>query len=96
LLPVFFMENYLLQPSGFLIAGVSGSGKSTFGKAPAPALEWDFFDAVDFHSAKNIAKMSAGTPLTFPDYPFKRVTSEFNSHLAGHRTGLECLAKSVL
>ena len=44
--------------------GVSGSGKSTLGKALAQKLGWEFFDADDFHSVENIAKMSAGIPLT--------------------------------
>lgn len=56
-----------MQPQGFLIMGVSGSGKSTLGKALAQELGWDFFDADDFHSAENIAKMSAGIPLTDSD-----------------------------
>ena len=43
--------------------GVSGSGKSTLGKALAEKLGWNFFDADDFHSVENIAKMTAGTPL---------------------------------
>jgi gluconokinase len=43
--------------------GVSGSGKSTVGKALEARLGWDFFDADDFHPAENIAKMSAGIPL---------------------------------
>ena len=53
-----------MQPQGFLIMGVSGSGKSTLGKALAQELGWEFFDADDFHSPENIAKMSAGIPLT--------------------------------
>lgn len=47
--------------------GVSGSGKSTLGRALARELRWDFFDADDFHSVENIAKMSAGIPLTDAD-----------------------------
>ena len=47
--------------------GVSGSGKSTLGLALAQALDWDFFDADDFHPAENISKMAAGTPLTDSD-----------------------------
>jgi len=56
-----------MQPMGFLIMGVSGSGKSTLGKALAQKLGWDFFDADDFHSPENIAKMAAGIPLTDSD-----------------------------
>ncbi len=47
--------------------GVSGSGKSTLGKVLAQKLEWDFFDADDFHPQENIAKMAAGTPLDDSD-----------------------------
>lgn len=53
-----------MQPQGFLILGVSGSGKSTLGRALAQELGWKFFDADDFHSVENIAKMSAGIPLS--------------------------------
>src|SRR6266542_1575753 len=56
-----------MQPMGFLIMGVSGSGKSTLGQALAQKLGWEFFDADDFHSAENIAKMAAGMPLTDSD-----------------------------
>lgn len=47
--------------------GVSGSGKSTLGIALALELGWDFFDADDFHSAVNIAKMASGIPLNDSD-----------------------------
>ena len=56
-----------MQPAGFLIMGVSGSGKSTLGKALAQTLLWDFFEADDFHSVENIAKMTAGIPLSDSD-----------------------------
>lgn len=47
--------------------GVSGSGKSTLGRVLSQRLGWDFFDADDFHSAANIAKMAAGIPLSDSD-----------------------------
>jgi len=47
--------------------GVAGSGKSTLGKPLAQKLGWDFFDADEYHSAENIAKMTAGVPLTDSD-----------------------------
>jgi len=56
-----------MQPAGFLIMGVAGSGKSTLGNALAQKLGWEFFDADDFHSEENIAKMKAGIPLSDPD-----------------------------
>ena len=47
--------------------GVSGSGKTTLGKALAQTLGWNFFDADDFHPPENIAKMTAGIPLSDSD-----------------------------
>lgn len=47
--------------------GVSGSGKSVVGCALASKLGWDFYDADDFHSPANIAKMEAGIPLDDAD-----------------------------
>jgi gluconokinase len=47
--------------------GVSGSGKSSVGKALAEKLEWDFYDADDFHPPENISKMAAGIPLDDSD-----------------------------
>lgn len=43
------------------------SGKSTIGQALASDLEIPFIDADDLHPASNVAKMSAGTPLTDED-----------------------------
>jgi gluconokinase len=56
-----------MRPTGFLIMGVSGSGKTTVGKALARKLGWDFFDADDFHPPENIAKMESGIPLNDSD-----------------------------
>jgi carbohydrate kinase (thermoresistant glucokinase family) len=47
--------------------GVSGSGKTTAGALMAGKLGWDFAEADDFHSAANVAKMSAGVPLNDDD-----------------------------
>jgi gluconokinase len=47
--------------------GVSGSGKTTIGKALAIKLGWGFYDADDFHTSENIAKMSRGIPLDDDD-----------------------------
>ena len=43
--------------------GVSGSGKTTVGKALASALGIPFYDADDFHPQDNIVKMDQGIPL---------------------------------
>src|SRR3984885_8508126 len=47
--------------------GVSGSGKSTIAAALAERLEWTFEDGDRFHPKSNVAKMSAGHPLTDED-----------------------------
>lgn len=50
-----------------IVAGVSGSGKSTVGAMLADRLRWRFADGDDFHPAANIAKMRLGIPLTDSD-----------------------------
>ena len=50
-----------------IIAGVSGSGKSTVGRLLAERLGCEFADADDFHPPENIAKMKAGIPLDDAD-----------------------------
>lgn len=50
-----------------VVLGVSGSGKSTFGRSLAQRLSYDFCDADDLHSPANIEKMRAGHPLTDED-----------------------------
>ena len=47
--------------------GVSGSGKTTAGRALAERLGVPYADADDFHPVSNIAKMASGTPLTDED-----------------------------
>jgi gluconokinase len=56
-----------LKPTIIVVMGVSGSGKSTTGRALATALGWSFTDADELHPPANLAKMSAGTPLTDED-----------------------------
>ena len=50
-----------------VVMGVSGSGKSTVAAALAGALGGIYLDADDFHPAANVAKMTAGVPLTDDD-----------------------------
>ncbi|MCG8327519.1 MAG: gluconokinase [Chitinophagales bacterium] len=49
------------------VMGVSGSGKSTIGRAVAEKLEWPFYDGDDFHPLENIDKMASGQPLNDED-----------------------------
>jgi gluconokinase len=50
-----------------VLMGVAGSGKTTVGELLAAQLHWAFRDADSFHPPANVAKMSAGTPLTDED-----------------------------
>jgi len=50
-----------------IVAGVSGSGKSTVGALVASMLRWPFADGDSFHSEANLAKMRSGMPLTDED-----------------------------
>ena len=56
-----------IRPVIVIVAGVSGSGKSTVGALLAGLLHWRFADADSFHPEANIAKMRAGIPLTDED-----------------------------
>lgn len=50
-----------------VVMGVSGAGKSTIAARLADELGWPMAEADEFHPEANIAKMSAGTPLTDAD-----------------------------
>jgi gluconokinase len=55
------------MPCALVVMGVSGSGKSTIADKLADRLNWTFEDGDRFHPASNVAKMSAGVPLTDED-----------------------------
>lgn len=50
-----------------IVMGVSGSGKSTIAEKVAARLRWTYEDGDRFHPDSNVAKMSAGQPLTDDD-----------------------------
>jgi gluconokinase len=54
-------------PCALVVMGVSGSGKSTIGEKLAQRLSWNYEDGDKFHPPSNVAKMSAGQPLTDED-----------------------------
>src|ERR1700732_4117855 len=55
------------NPCALVVMGVSGSGKSTIADKLAERLGWTYEDGDKFHPASNVAKMSAGHPLTDED-----------------------------
>jgi gluconokinase len=55
------------RPMAVVVMGVSGSGKTTVGKLLAERLGWHYQEGDALHPPENVAKMSAGTPLTDAD-----------------------------
>ena len=51
----------------YFVMGVSGSGKTTIAQRLSELKNIPLFDADDFHSTENKAKMSAGQPLNDED-----------------------------
>jgi gluconokinase len=51
----------------YVVMGVCGCGKSTVGTALAQARGVNFIEGDNFHPEANVAKMSAGMPLTDDD-----------------------------
>ena len=52
-----------MQPA-IMVMGVSGSGKSTVGKALAQQIGGAFLDGDDYHPQSNVDHMAQGQPLT--------------------------------
>ena len=50
-----------------VVMGVAGSGKTTVARTLAERLGWRFQEGDALHPPANVAKMSAGTPLTDED-----------------------------
>jgi len=78
-----------------IVMGVSGSGKTTVGEQLAARIGWRYEDADSFHPTGNIAKMSAGQPLTDEDrWPWLRaIAAEINRvAAAGERIVIGCSA----
>jgi gluconokinase len=82
-------------PCALVVMGVSGSGKSTIADKLAERLSWRYEDGDRFHPASNVAKMSAGDPLTDEDrWPWLRaIAGEIDRVCeAGERAVIACSA----
>jgi gluconokinase len=56
-----------VKTRAILVMGVSGSGKTTIGRALANRMRWTFADADDYHPDSNRQKMSRGESLNDTD-----------------------------
>ena len=71
-------------PCALVVMGVSGSGKSTIADHLAGRLGWRYEDGDRFHPASNVAKMSAGHPLTDEDrWPWLQAIADEIDRLCG-------------
>jgi len=72
------------MPCALIVMGVSGSGKSTIGEKLAQRLGWAYEDGDRFHPKSNVAKMSAGQPLTDEDrWPWLRAIADEIDRVCG-------------
>jgi gluconokinase len=78
--------------------GVSACGKSTVGRAVAARLHGRFVDGDDHHPSENVAKMTAGIPLTDADRQpwLDRLHAIIVEHLAGDGASPLVMACSAL
>jgi gluconokinase len=82
-------------PCALVVMGVSGSGKSNIAVALAKKLSWIYEDGDRFHPASNVAKMSAGHPLTDEDrWPWLQAIADEIDRVckAGQRAVIACSA----
>lgn len=76
-----------------VVMGISGVGKSAVGHAVADLAGVGYADGDDFHPASNIAKMSAGTPLTDEDrWPWLEDIGTWLAEHDGHGGVISCSA----
>jgi len=83
------------MPHGLVVMGVTSSGKSTLGESFAARFGWIYRDGDGFHSPENVAKMSAGIPLTDEDrWPWLRAIAAWlaENREAGRHAVVSCSA----
>jgi gluconokinase len=71
------------SPQAIILMGVSGCGKTTFGKLLKRELGFEFTDGDDLHSPANVAKMASGHPLNDDDRGpwLESICQHINDHL---------------
>jgi gluconokinase len=78
-----------------VVMGVSGVGKTTVAQGLASHLGWTFAEGDGFHPEANVAKMTAGQPLTDDDrWPWLRRIGDWMSGqtAAGRSSVVTCSA----
>lgn len=84
-----------VKPLHIVAMGVSGSGKSTVGRAIADRLGWDFAEGDDYHPQANVDKMASGYPLVDEDrWPWLEELAQWTADrdAEGRSTVLTCSA----
>ncbi|MBJ6617312.1 gluconokinase [Streptomyces griseoincarnatus] len=80
-------------PHVVVVMGVAGTGKTTIGPLIAARLGVPYAEGDDFHPQSNIAKMSAGTPLTDDDrWPWLDAIGDWAQGRAGLGGVVSCSA----
>jgi carbohydrate kinase (thermoresistant glucokinase family) len=79
-----------MKPVVVAVMGVSGSGKTTIGRALAERLGWPFQEGDALHPRASVEKMSKGIPLTDADrWPWLRKVAEWiDGQLARGESGI--------
>lgn len=83
------------RPTRWVVMGVCGCGKSEIGSRLAAAIGAPFLEGDAFHSPANVAKMSAGIPLTDADraaWLLKLMAEIRDAREQGHSLVLSCSA----
>ncbi|MGB3828698.1 MAG: gluconokinase [Ornithinimicrobium sp.] len=83
------------RPLHIVVMGVSGSGKSTIGRAIAERLDWPMAEGDDYHPQANLDKMESGRALVDEDrWPWLEALAQWTSQRdqAGESTVLTCSA----
>jgi gluconokinase len=78
-----------------VVMGVSGTGKTTIGKALALQEGWAFAEGDQFHPAANVSKMRQGIPLDDDDrWPWLGAIADWigENEAAGHSAVVACSA----
>ncbi|CAL9611138.1 gluconokinase [Streptomyces sp. Tu 3180] len=80
-------------PHVVVVMGVAGTGKTTIGPLLAARFGVPYAEGDDFHPQANIAKMSAGTPLTDEDrWPWLDAIGDWAHGRAGLGGVVSCSA----